>query len=88
MTRCAGRTTCTARCAGSNRTKRSSRKTIDRHQLIYLMEGKGRVRLDGKDYDVEKGAGIYLGPTETAAISAANGASLKLFHLVVPHIPK
>ena len=63
-------------------------EAIDRHQLIYLMEGKGRVKLDGKDYDVEKGAGIYLGPAETAAISAANGTSLKLFHLVVPHIPK
>ena len=63
-------------------------ETVDRHQLIYLMEGKGRVKLDGKDYDVEKGAGIYLGPAETAAIRAGNGTSLKLFHLVVPHIPK
>ena len=61
---------------------------IDRHQLIYLMDGKGRIRLDSKDYDVEKGAGIYLGPDETAAISAPSGASLKLFHLIVPHIPK
>jgi quercetin dioxygenase-like cupin family protein len=58
------------------------------HQLIYLMEGKGRIRLDGKDYDVEKGAGVYLGPSETATVSAAGGASLKLFHLVVPPIPK
>ena len=61
---------------------------IDKHQLIYLMEGNGRVRLDGKDYDVEKGAGVYLGLAETAAIRAANGGSLKLFHLIVPHIPK
>jgi quercetin dioxygenase-like cupin family protein len=60
----------------------------NKHQLIYLMEGKGRVRLDNKDYDVEKGAGIYLGPSETATIQAASGASLKLFHLVVPPIPK
>lgn len=60
----------------------------DKHQLIYLMEGKGRIRLDDKDYDVEKGAGVYLGPTETATIQAANGASLKLFHLVVPQIPR
>ena len=60
----------------------------DKHQLIYLMEGKGSIRLNNKDYDVEKGAGIYLGPTETATIQAANGASLKLFHLIVPQIPK
>ena len=60
----------------------------DKHQLIYLMEGKGNIRLNDKDYNVEKGAGVYLGPSETATISAGSGASLKLFHLVVPRIPK
>lgn len=61
---------------------------VNKHQLIYLMEGKGKIRLEGKDYDVTKGAGVYLGPSETATIQAADGASLKLFHLVVPQIPK
>jgi AraC-like ligand binding domain len=60
----------------------------DKHQLIYLMEGRGNIRLNDKDYGVEKGAGVYLGPSETATIQAASGASLKLFHLVVPKIPK
>ena len=44
--------------------------------------------LENKDYDVPRGAGVYLGPSETASITAAPGASLKLFHLVVPKIPK
>jgi glyoxylate utilization-related uncharacterized protein len=60
----------------------------DKHQLIYLMEGQGTIRLEGKDYDVTRGAGVYLGPSETASIQAAPGGSLKLFHLVVPQIPK
>jgi hypothetical protein len=60
----------------------------DKHQLIYLMEGKGCIRLNDRDYDLEKGAGVYLGPRETVTIRPANGASLKLFHLVVPQIPK
>jgi quercetin dioxygenase-like cupin family protein len=59
-----------------------------RHQLLYLMEGQGRIRLDNKDYEVQRGAGVYLGPSETATIQAAEGASVKLFHLVVPQIPK
>jgi len=59
----------------------------DKHQLVYLMDGKGRITLNGKDYDVDKGAGAYLGPSETAEIAAANGM-LKLFVLVVPQIPK
>ena len=60
----------------------------DTYQLIYLMDGAGRAALDGRDYDVEKGMGIYLGPSETASIRAADGTTLKLFHLVVPHIPE
>jgi quercetin dioxygenase-like cupin family protein len=59
----------------------------DKHQLVYLMEGQGRIRLDNKDYDVSKGAGVYLGPSESATIQASGAASLKLFHLVVPTIP-
>jgi hypothetical protein len=63
-------------------------ESLDRHQLIYLMGGRGSIGLDAKSYDVERGAGVYLGPRETATIRAAEGASLKLFHLIVPQIPK
>ena len=59
----------------------------NKHQLVYLMDGKGRIMLNGKGYDVNKGAGVYLGPSETATIEASGGA-LKLFVLVVPKIPK
>ncbi|PWU05307.1 MAG: hypothetical protein C5B51_14975 [Terriglobia bacterium] len=63
-------------------------ESVNKHQLIYLMEGKGTIRLENKDYDVAKGAGVYLGPSERVTIQAASGASLKLFHLIVPQIPK
>jgi len=59
-----------------------------KHQLIYLMDGKGSIQLEGKDYDVVKGAGVYLGPSETATIRAAAGASVKVFHLALPPIPR
>jgi quercetin dioxygenase-like cupin family protein len=58
----------------------------NKHQLIYLMDGKGRIKLENKEYDVTKGAGVYLGPSETASIEASGG-TLKLFHLIVPKIP-
>ena len=67
--------------------ERFTPQVTEKHQLIYLMEGKGRIELDGKAYDASKGAGVYLGPSETATIQAAEGARLKLFHLVVPPIP-
>lgn len=56
----------------------------DTHQLFYLMEGAAVIRLEGKDYPVKRGAGIYLGPNETASFSHAGNAAVKLFHLVVP----
>lgn len=59
-----------------------------KHQLLYLMDGNGSIQLDGKDYAVAKGAGVYLGPSETATVRAADGASLKIFHLAVPPIPR
>ena len=59
----------------------------DKHQLVYLMDGKGRITLNGKGYDVGKGSGVYLGPSEQATVAATDGA-LKLFVLVVPKIPK
>lgn len=62
-------------------------EVTDKHQLIYLMDGQASIRLDDKDYSVSKGAGVYLGPSETATIQAAAGSSAKLFHLVVPQIP-
>jgi glyoxylate utilization-related uncharacterized protein len=58
------------------------------HQLIYLMDGDGTITLNTKDHPVSKGAGIYLGPTESARIAPAGSKPLKLFHLVVPGIPK
>lgn len=60
---------------------------LEKHQLIYLMEGQGTIRLDNKDYNVSSGAGVYLGPSESASIQAAHSSTLKLFHLIVPRIP-
>jgi hypothetical protein len=34
----------------------------------------------------KKDARIYLGPSETASISHAGSAKLKLFHLIVPRV--
>jgi quercetin dioxygenase-like cupin family protein len=59
-----------------------------KHQLLYVMEGKARISLDNKDYDVERGAGVYLAPSESASIQAPAGAPAKLFHLEVPPIPR
>jgi len=58
----------------------------DKHQLVYLMEGQGSLTLEKKEHEVQKGMGLYLGPAETATFQAAPGSSLKLFHLVVPHL--
>lgn len=58
-----------------------------KHQLLYLMDGSGVIRLEGKEYEVRKGSGVYLGPEDSATIRSS-GSSLKLFHLEVPKIPQ
>jgi hypothetical protein len=59
----------------------------NKHQLLYLMEGQGSINLQNKAHEVSKGMGIYLGPFETAVISATS-STVKVFHLTVPQIPK
>ena len=54
------------------------------NQLVYLMEGDATITLEGKDHQVAKGNGIYLGPSESARIAHRGSAPLKLFQLVVP----
>jgi hypothetical protein len=56
------------------------------HHLVYLMEGDATIALNGAEHRVGKGAGVYLGPSETARISHAGSAPLKLFHLTVPRM--
>jgi glyoxylate utilization-related uncharacterized protein len=67
--------------------KFAAERLAETHQLIYLMEGEGVINLENKNYDVAKGAGIYLGPNETARISQSGPATLKLLHLVAPKLP-
>jgi glyoxylate utilization-related uncharacterized protein len=56
------------------------------HQLVYLMQGEATITLNSKNHNVQKGSGVYVGPSETVAIKQAGAAPLKLFHLVVPHL--
>jgi glyoxylate utilization-related uncharacterized protein len=57
------------------------------HQLVYLMQGEATITMDSKDHGVKKGAGVYVGPSDSVTIKQAGTAPLKLFHLVVPHLP-
>jgi glyoxylate utilization-related uncharacterized protein len=66
---------------GDHLDAKSDEKT---HQLLYLMEGEGAITLSAKDHPVSKGAGLYLGPSESARITQSGSAPLKIFHLVVP----
>lgn len=59
----------------------------DKLQLIYLMEGDAVIGLNGQDYDVGKGKGIYLDPNETARINQRGDAQLKLLHVIVEKSP-
>jgi quercetin dioxygenase-like cupin family protein len=71
-----------------NAGEKFAAEATDKHQLIYLMDGEASINLEQRDYAVKKGAGVYLGPQEAATITAAPDSSAKLFHLVVPQIPR
>ncbi len=62
------------------------RSDANTHQLVYLMQGEATITLDSKDHSVKKGAGVYVGPSESVTVKQSGAAPLKLFHLVVPHL--
>jgi glyoxylate utilization-related uncharacterized protein len=62
---------------------RSDKET---HQLVYFMRGEATVTLDSKDHSVRRGSGVYVGPSESVAITQVGSAPLKLFHLTVPKL--
>ena len=55
-----------------------------KHQLIYLMDGNGVISLGTQEHEMPKGAGLYLGPRESASLRQAGDLPLKLLHLIVP----
>lgn len=55
-------------------------------QLVYVIEGRAVISLNEKDYDVAKGAGVYLDPDEGAEIRHNGSKTTKLLHLVVPKL--
>jgi glyoxylate utilization-related uncharacterized protein len=75
-----------ARLHWLNRGDRLDAGEPDFHHLLYVMEGETAITLNGVDHRVAKGAGVYLGPSETARLAHAGSAPLKLFHLIVPKL--
>ena len=69
--------------SGDNLDVRSDKNT---HQLVYLMQGEAVITLGSQEHHVRKGSGVYVGPSEFAAIRQAGPAPLELFHLVVPEL--
>src|SRR5271168_218435 len=48
------------------------------HQLVYLMQGEATITMDSKDHSVRKGAGVYVGPSESVTVKQSGAAPLKL----------
>lgn len=53
-------------------------------QLVYIIEGAATVSLNGTNYPVGPGAGLYLEENEGAALAQDGEPDLVALHLVVP----
>lgn len=66
-----------------NAGERFEAHPLDRHQLLYVMDGDAEVTLEGRTHDVHTGMGLYLAPSEGATLTGRGGQTAKIFHLVV-----
>lgn len=63
-------------------------KAEQNYQLLYLLDGNGIINLANKDYEVGKGAGLFLGPSESAVVRCNHKDGLKMFHVIISQVPK
>lgn len=66
--------------------KFNAESLLDTYQVLYLLEGDATASLNGKDYEISTGMGVYLESEETTSISQRGTKTLKILHLIVPKL--
>jgi mannose-6-phosphate isomerase-like protein (cupin superfamily) len=64
---------------------RSAERKLERHQeVLYIVDGRGRLHLDGRTHDLEVNMGVYLVPGETYAIENTGEGNLHVLSVLAP----
>jgi mannose-6-phosphate isomerase-like protein (cupin superfamily) len=64
---------------------RSAKRTlVERQEVLYVVDGQGRLDLDGRTHHLEPSMGVYLAPGETYAVENSGPGDLHVLSVVAP----
>jgi mannose-6-phosphate isomerase-like protein (cupin superfamily) len=64
---------------------RSAERTLARQQeVLYIVDGRGRLHVDGRTHELEPRMGVYLAPGETYAVENTGDADLHVLSVLAP----
>jgi mannose-6-phosphate isomerase-like protein (cupin superfamily) len=64
---------------------RSAERTLDGQQeVLYIVDGRGRVHVDGRTHELEPNMGVYLAPGESYAVENPGPQDLHVLSVLAP----
>ena len=64
--------------------KRSKMHKIRSSEIYYILEGKGKIKIDGDIYNLEKDDSVYVPPNSTQFIENSGPTNLRFLCIVEP----
>ena len=62
----------------------AERKLAGRQEVMYIVEGRGRLHLDGKTHELETNMGVFLAPGETYSVENTGPQDLHVLSVLAP----
>ena len=62
----------------------AERKLAGQQEVMYIVEGQGRLHLDGKTHELESNMGVFLAPGETYSVENTGPQDLHVLSVLAP----
>jgi mannose-6-phosphate isomerase-like protein (cupin superfamily) len=62
----------------------AERKLAGQQEVLYIVEGEGRLHLDGQTHELESNMGVFLAPGETYAVENTEAQDLHVLSVLAP----
>jgi mannose-6-phosphate isomerase-like protein (cupin superfamily) len=62
----------------------TDRKLVGQQEVLYIVDGKGLLHLDGSTYELEPRMGVFLVPGETYAVENTGSEDLQVLSVLAP----
>ena len=62
----------------------AERKLAGQQEVLYVVEGRGRLELDGRTHDLEPNMGVYIAPGEAYAVENNGPHDLRVLSVLAP----